>query len=68
MNIKPKFGFIVEYVGDIETSKRFYEEVMGLEVHGIIPLLCSLKPSPLPAMSRWRATISRRFIGWWMML
>jgi catechol 2,3-dioxygenase-like lactoylglutathione lyase family enzyme len=32
MNNKPKFGFILEYVTDIEVSKRFYVEVLGLEV------------------------------------
>lgn len=31
-NIYPKFGFIVEYVNDIETAKNFYEDVLGLEV------------------------------------
>ncbi len=29
---KPKFGFIVEYVKNIEASKRFYVEVLGLKV------------------------------------
>jgi len=32
MNNKPKFGFVLEYVTDIEASKRFYVEVLGLEV------------------------------------
>lgn len=32
MTEKPKFGFIVEYVKDIEAAKRFYVEVLGLEV------------------------------------
>jgi predicted enzyme related to lactoylglutathione lyase len=32
MNEKPKFGFIVEYVKDIEATKRFYIEEFGLEV------------------------------------
>lgn len=27
-----RFGFVVEYVKDIEASKRFYVEVLGLEV------------------------------------
>lgn len=29
---KPPFGFVVEYVEDIEASKRFYVDVLGLEV------------------------------------
>lgn len=32
MSEKPKFGFIVEYVKNIETSKRFYVEVLGLKI------------------------------------
>jgi predicted enzyme related to lactoylglutathione lyase len=32
MNNKPKFGFILEYVMDIEAAKRFYIEVLNLEV------------------------------------
>ena len=32
MKNNPKFGFIVEYVKDIEVAKRFYIEVLGLEV------------------------------------
>jgi len=30
--IKPKFGFVVEYVPDIQAAKRFYIEVLGLDV------------------------------------
>jgi len=30
--ITPRFGFVLEYVSDIETAKQFYVEVMGLEV------------------------------------
>lgn len=30
MNDAPRFGFVVEYVKDIETARRFYEEVLGL--------------------------------------
>ena len=29
---EPKFGFIVEYVKDIEKSKNFYAETMGLKI------------------------------------
>ena len=32
MKNKPKFGFVVEYVKDIEAAKNFYVEVLGLEV------------------------------------
>jgi catechol 2,3-dioxygenase-like lactoylglutathione lyase family enzyme len=32
MTEKPKFGFIVEYVQDIQVAKRFYVGVLGLEV------------------------------------
>lgn len=32
MDERPAFGFVVEYVKDIEAAKHFYTEVMGLEV------------------------------------
>lgn len=32
MSIRPTFGFTLEYVTDIEVAKRFYVEVLGLEV------------------------------------
>lgn len=28
----PRFGFVVEYVSDIEGARRFYEDVVGLQV------------------------------------
>lgn len=28
----PKFGFIIEYVKDVEASKQFYSEVLGLKI------------------------------------
>jgi catechol 2,3-dioxygenase-like lactoylglutathione lyase family enzyme len=37
MKKKARFGFVVEYVKDIETAKRFYVEVMGLEVERYHP-------------------------------
>ncbi len=37
MSTKPKFGFIVEYVTDIEAAKRFYTDVVGLEVQRYHP-------------------------------
>ena len=30
--IKPTFGFVVEYVPDIQAAKRFYIDVLGLDV------------------------------------
>jgi catechol 2,3-dioxygenase-like lactoylglutathione lyase family enzyme len=32
MSNKPQFGFVVEYVKNVEEAKRFYVEVLGLEV------------------------------------
>ncbi len=37
MSSKPKFGFVLEYVADVETAKRFYVEVMGMEVERYHP-------------------------------
>ena len=37
MSNQPKFGFILEYVTDIEAAKRFYVEVLGLEVERYHP-------------------------------
>jgi len=37
MSVKPRFGFVVEYVDDIEAAKRFYVEVMGLEMERYHP-------------------------------
>lgn len=37
MSIKPTFGFVVEYVPDIEAAKAFYEEVLGLEIERYHP-------------------------------
>ncbi len=37
MTDKPKFGFVLEYVTDIETAKRFYVDVLGLEVERYHP-------------------------------
>jgi catechol 2,3-dioxygenase-like lactoylglutathione lyase family enzyme len=35
---KPKFGFILEYVSDIEATTRFYVDVLGLEVQRAAPV------------------------------
>jgi len=32
MSSSPRFGFVVEYVKDIEVSKQFYVDVMGLQI------------------------------------
>jgi len=37
MNNKSKFGFVLEYVTDMEAAKRFYVEVLGLEVERSSP-------------------------------
>ncbi len=37
MSIQPTFGFVLEYVTDIEDAKRFYVEVLGLEVERYHP-------------------------------
>jgi catechol 2,3-dioxygenase-like lactoylglutathione lyase family enzyme len=37
MSIKPKFGFALEYVKDVEAAKRFYVEVLGLDVERYHP-------------------------------
>ncbi len=38
MNNKPKFGFVLEYVMDIEAAKSFYTETLGLEVERYHPV------------------------------
>jgi catechol 2,3-dioxygenase-like lactoylglutathione lyase family enzyme len=37
MSIKPRFGFVIEYVKDVEAAKRFYVDVLGLEVERYHP-------------------------------
>jgi catechol 2,3-dioxygenase-like lactoylglutathione lyase family enzyme len=37
MGNKAKFGFVLEYVTDIVATKRFYVEVLGLEVERSSP-------------------------------
>jgi len=43
MTINSKFGFIVEYVADIEEARRFYVEVLGLEVERYSPVYIQFK-------------------------
>ena len=38
MSNKTEFGFVVEYVTDIEAAKRFYVEVLGLKVERNSPV------------------------------
>jgi predicted enzyme related to lactoylglutathione lyase len=38
MKNKPRFGFVVEYVTDIEAAKDFYVNVVGLEVERYSPM------------------------------
>jgi predicted enzyme related to lactoylglutathione lyase len=38
MSNKPKFGFILEYVTDIEAAKSFYANVLGLDVQRTSPV------------------------------
>ena len=38
MDNQPKFGFVLEYVTDIEAAKRFYVETLGLEVERTSPV------------------------------
>ncbi|MCC7446655.1 MAG: hypothetical protein IT324_04525 [Anaerolineae bacterium] len=38
MSNAPKFGFVLEYVKDIETVKTFYEAVIGLKVERYSPV------------------------------
>ncbi len=37
MSSKPEFGFILEYVTDIEAARRFYTDVVGLKVERYHP-------------------------------
>jgi predicted enzyme related to lactoylglutathione lyase len=34
---EPKFGFILEYVEDIDAARKFYEEVLGKKVERVSP-------------------------------
>ncbi len=37
MSSIPKFGFILEYVPDIEAARKYYEEVLGKKVARVSP-------------------------------
>ncbi|HEU5326656.1 MAG TPA: VOC family protein [Thermomicrobiales bacterium] len=43
MSNQPQFGFALEYVPDIEAARRFYVEVLGLEVQRYHPTYVQFK-------------------------
>ncbi len=43
MTIKPKFGFLLEYVPDVDAAKTFYVDVLGLEMERYHPTYIQFK-------------------------
>jgi predicted enzyme related to lactoylglutathione lyase len=43
MTIRAKFGFVLEYVTDVDAIKDFYVEVLGLEVERYAPVFVQFK-------------------------
>lgn len=43
MSNRPRFGFVVEYVADVEAAKHFYVDVLGLEVEREHPTFIQFK-------------------------
>ena len=43
MNAKAQFGFVLEYVSDIEAMKRFFVEVLGMQVERMHPTFVQFK-------------------------
>ena len=43
MTVTPPFAFALEYVSDIEASKRFYVDVFGLQVEREAPVFVQFK-------------------------
>jgi len=43
IKIRPEFGFVLEYVRNIEAAKRFYVETMGLEIERTSPEFVQFK-------------------------
>ena len=43
MTIKPRFGLAVEYVSDMEAAKRFYVDVLGLQIERDSPTFVQFK-------------------------
>jgi len=50
MSVRPRFGFVVEYVTDIEAAKRFYLDVMGLEVERYDSMNATANKSKSPTL------------------
>ncbi len=44
MTEKPRFGFILEYVTDVEAAKAFYTDVLGLKVERYHPTYVQFEP------------------------
>ena len=43
MSTRPRFAFAVEYVSDVATAKRFYVDILGLEVERDSPTFVQFK-------------------------
>ena len=43
MTVTPTFAFALEYVSDIEAAKRFYVDVLGLQVEREAPVFVQFK-------------------------
>jgi predicted enzyme related to lactoylglutathione lyase len=43
MSNNPQFGFVLEYVTDIEPARRFYVEIVGLQVERYHPAFVQFK-------------------------
>ncbi len=43
MTTRPRFGFPLEYVSDIDAARRFYVDVLGYEVDRAAPTFVQLK-------------------------
>jgi catechol 2,3-dioxygenase-like lactoylglutathione lyase family enzyme len=45
VTISPRFGFVLEYVVDVQEAKHFYVDVLGLEVEREHPMFIQFKDS-----------------------
>jgi predicted enzyme related to lactoylglutathione lyase len=36
-SVQPRFGFVIDYVNDVEASRRFYEEQLGIKAQRVHP-------------------------------
>src|SRR5579884_779583 len=45
MSIRARFGFVLEYVADVEAAKRFYVDVLGLAVERVHPTFVQFRDS-----------------------